>query len=181
MGVCVGGARREARACNGLLGRELPPGRAGHAGAVRADALADGRETGSCAESQFTDTANGGWYQQALDWAVETGCVNGISATQFGPDAPITRQQATAILFRYSGGQVGAEAMLTGVYAQSFTDSGKIASWATDAVWWAVYHGLVSGTGNKQIAPEANASRAQIAAILLRYMDQFMTEMEAAA
>lgn len=129
----------------------------------------------------FTDTANGSWYQQALDWAVETGCVNGISATQFGPDAPITRQQATAILFRYSGGQVGAEAMLTGVYAQSFTDSGKIASWATDAVWWAVYHGLVSGTGNNQIAPEANASRAQIAAILLRYMDQFMTEMEAAA
>lgn len=132
-------------------------------------------------KAEFTDTANGSWYQQALDWAVETGCVNGISATQFGPDAPITRQQATAILFRYSGGQVGAEAMLTGVYAQSFTDSGKIAAWATDAIWWAVYHGLVSGTGNNQIAPEANASRAQIAAILLRYMDQFMTETEAAA
>lgn len=132
-------------------------------------------------KAEFTDTANSGWYQQALDWAVETGCVNGISATQFGPDAPITRQQAMAILFRYSGGQVGAEAMLTGVYAQSFTDSGKIAAWATDAVWWAVYHGLVSGTGNNQIAPEANASRAQIAAILLRYMDQFMTETEAAA
>lgn len=132
-------------------------------------------------KAEFTDTANGDWYQQALDWAVETGCVNGISATQFGPDAPITRQQATAILFRYSGGQVGAEAMLTGVYAQSFTDSGRIAAWATDAVWWAVYHGLVSGTGNNQIAPEANASRAQIAAILLRYMDQFMTETEATA
>ena len=130
--------------------------------------------------ASFADAA-AGWYQDALSWAVENGYVNGLSDTRFGPDAPITRQQATAILFRLNGGQSGAELMLTGIYESSFTDSGTIASWAKDAVWWAVYHELVSGVGGSRIAPEANASRAQIAAILLRYADKFMTQTEEAA
>ena len=128
----------------------------------------------------FEDTADGGWYQDALNWAVENGYVNGLSDTRFGPSAPITRQQATAILFRLNGGQSGAELMLSGIYDQSFSDSASIASWAKDALWWAVYHELVSGVGGSRIAPEANASRAQIAAILLRYADKFMTMEEAA-
>ena len=128
----------------------------------------------------FEDTADGGWYQDALSWAVENGYVNGLSDTRFGPSAPITRQQATAILFRLNGGQSGAELMLSGIYDQTFTDSASIASWAKDALWWAVYHELVSGVGGSRIAPEANASRAQIAAILLRYADKFMTMEEAA-
>ena len=130
--------------------------------------------------ASFADAA-AGWYQDALSWAVENGYVNGLSDTRFGPDAPITRQQATAILFRLNGGQSGAELMLTGIYESSFTDSGTIASWAKSAVWWAVYHELVSGVGGSRIAPEANASRAQIAAILLRYADKFMTQTEEAA
>ena len=129
--------------------------------------------------ASFAD-ASTSWYQDALSWAVEKGYVNGLSDTRFGPDAPITRQQAMAILFRLNGGQSGSEQMLTGVYEQTFTDSGTIASWAKDATWWAVYHELVSGTGGSRIAPEANASRAQIAAILLRYADKFMTMEEAA-
>ena len=129
--------------------------------------------------ASFAD-ASADWYQDALSWAVEKGYVNGLSDTRFGPDAPITRQQAMAILFRLNGGQSGSELMLTGVYEQTFTDSGTIASWAKDATWWAVYHELVSGVGGSRIAPEANASRAQIAAILLRYADQFMTMEEAA-
>lgn len=128
----------------------------------------------------FEDTADGGWYRDALNWAVENGYVNGLSDTRFGPNAPITRQQATAILFRLNGGQSGAELMLSGIYDQTFTDSASIASWAKDALWWAVYHELVSGVGGSRIAPEANASRAQIAAILLRYADKFMTMEEAA-
>ncbi len=129
--------------------------------------------------ASFAD-ASASWYQDALSWAVEKGYVNGLSDTRFGPDAPITRQQAMAILFRLNGGQSGSEQMLTGVYEQTFTDSGTIASWAKDATWWAVYHELVSGPGGSRIAPEANASRAQIAAILLRYADKFMTMEEAA-
>ena len=111
---------------------------------------------------------------------MENGYVNGLSDTRFGPNAPITRQQATAILFRLNGGQSGAELMLSGIYDQTFTDSASIAFWAKDALWWAVYHELVSGVGGSRIAPEANASRAQIAAILLRYADKFMTMEEAA-
>ena len=132
-------------------------------------------------DASFADTANGDWYKDALDWAYENGYVNGLSETAFGPNANITRQQATAILFRFAGSKTGGEALVSGVYESSFTDSGKIAGWAKDAMWWAVYNSLVSGVGNNQIAPEANASRAQIAAILLRYMDKFMTETEGAA
>ena len=129
--------------------------------------------------ASFAD-ASAYWYQDALSWAVEKGYVNGLSDTRFGPDAPITRQQAMAILFRLNGGQSGTELTLTGIYEQTFADSTTIASWAKDATWWAVYHELVSGVGGSRIAPEANASRAQIAAILLRYADQFMTMEEAA-
>ena len=129
--------------------------------------------------ASFAD-ASADWYQEALSWAVENGYVNGLSDTRFGPDAPITRQQAMAILFRLNGGQSGTELTLTGIYEQTFADSTTIASWAKDATWWAVYHELVSGVGGSRIAPEANASRAQIAAILLRYADQFMTMEEAA-
>lgn len=130
-------------------------------------------------QAQFVDTANGGWYADALNWACENGLVNGISATQFGPDAPVTRQQAMTILFRYSGSARGMESLFSDVYAQTFSDSGKIAGWAKDAVWWAVYHGLVSGIGRDTISPESPASRAQIAAILLRYMDKFESATEA--
>ena len=129
--------------------------------------------------ASFAD-ASADWYQDALSWAVEKGYVNGLSDTCFGPDAPITRQQAMAILFRLNGGQSGTELTLTGIYEQTFADSTTIAAWAKDATWWAVYHELVSGVGGSRIAPEANASRAQIAAILLRYADQFMTMEEAA-
>ena len=129
--------------------------------------------------ASFAD-ASADWYQDALSWAVENGYVNGLSDTRFGPDAPITRQQAMAILFRLNGGQSGTELTLTGIYEQTFADSTTIAAWAKDATWWAVYYELVSGVGGSRIAPEANASRAQIAAILLRYADQFMTMEEAA-
>lgn len=129
--------------------------------------------------ASFAD-ASADWYQDALSWAVEKGYVNGLSDTRFGPDAPITRQQAMAILFRLNGGQSGTELTLTGIYEQTFADSTTIAAWAKDATWWAVYYELVSGVGGSRIAPEANASRAQIAAILLRYADQFMTMEEAA-
>lgn len=129
--------------------------------------------------ASFAD-ASADWYQDALSWAVEKGYVNGLSDTRFGPDAPITRQQAMAILFRLNGGQSGTELTLAGIYEQTFADSTTIAAWAKDATWWAVYHELVSGVGGSRIAPEANASRAQIAAILLRYADQFMTMEEAA-
>ena len=93
--------------------------------------------------ASFAD-ASADWYQDALSWAVEKGYVNGLSDTRFGPDAPITRQQAMAILFRLNGGQSGTELTLTGIYEQTFADSTTIASWAKDATWWAVYHELAA-------------------------------------
>ena len=115
-----------------------------------------------------------------MGWALENGKVNGLRDRRFGPKPHSTRQRARESRYRLTGGESGTELTLTGIYEQTFADSTTIASWAKDATWWAVYHELVSGVGGSRIAPEANASRAQIAAILLRYADQFMTMEEAA-
>lgn len=117
----------------------------------------------------FTDVSANAWYRDAVNWAAEKKIVNGTSDTTFGPNGKVTRQEAVTILFRYSGGTSGMETMLTGVYDAQFTDSGDIASWAKDAVYWAVYNGVIKGTTDTTVSPGGTASRAQVAAILVRY------------
>ena len=98
--------------------------------------------------------------------------MNGLSDTRFGPDAPITRQQAMAILFRYSGGVSGMESLLTGVYDSQFKDSGDIAPALKPGVYWAVYRGVVGGVTQDTLAPRSTATRAQIAVILVRFAEK---------
>ena len=117
----------------------------------------------------FTDVPANAWYRDAVNWAAEKKVVNGTSDTTFGPDGKVTRQEAVTILFRYSGGTSGMEAMLTGVYDSQFTDSGTIAPWAKNAVYWAIYNGVINGTSDTTVSPEGTASRAQVATILVRY------------
>lgn len=117
----------------------------------------------------FTDVPADAWYRDAVNWAAEKKVVNGTSDTTFGPDGKVTRQEAVTILFRYSGGTSGMEAMLTGVYDNQFTDSGTIAPWAKSAVYWAIYNGVINGTSDTTVSPEGTASRAQVATILVRY------------
>ena len=80
-----------------------------------------------------------------------------------------------SILYRYNGSQSGVETMFTARYDELYTDSGKIAAWAKPAVYWAVYKELLTGMGGNKIAPTSPATRAQIAVILLRYMDKIST------
>ena len=131
------------------------------------------------AAAVFTDVPADAWYLPALSWAVEAGCAGGVGGGRFDPNGSVTRQQAAAMLFRYAGGQSGGEALFAGIYDAQYSDSAAIAAWAKPAMYWAVFHEVISGVGADRIAPTAPATRAQVAAILLRYLDQNTGEEEA--
>ncbi len=115
----------------------------------------------------FTDVSDGAWYASAVEWAAGKGIVNGFGDGRFGPNDPITREQLAAILFRYAkanGMDVSAATELSG-----FTDGNEVSAYALDAMRWAVAEGLISGSGSK-LLPGADANRAQIAAIIHRFI-----------
>ena len=118
--------------------------------------------------ASFAD-ASADWYQDALSWAVENGYVNGTGEGTFSPNGKITRQEVVTILFRYSGGQSGQEVLLYSVYDGQYTDSGSIAPWAKSAMYWAIYNGVITGTSETTVSPAATATRAEVAAIFVRY------------
>lgn len=126
----------------------------------------------------FSDVPADAWYRPALAWAVESGCAGGVGGGRFDPNGSVTRQQAAAMLFRCSGGQSGGELLFTAVYDAHFSDSAAIAAWAKPAVYWAVFNEVITGVGADRIAPTAPATRAQVAAIFLRYLDQRNTGEE---
>ena len=76
------------------------------------------------------------------------------------------------ILFFLAGGVSGGETMLTSIYDDTFTDSGEIASWAKQAMYWGVYQELISGTTATTLSPAGTATRAQLAKILVSYVDK---------
>ena len=118
----------------------------------------------------FADVAPDAWYYAAVRWAYRTGLVAGTSATTFDPDAPITRQDFTVILYEQSGRPVTTGSALT-----AFPDVGSVAGYAYAALTWAVEQGLVSGVGaddGVRLTPRGYASRAQVAAILMLYCDR---------
>lgn len=127
-----------------------------------------GKPTASTAAA-FTDVSQNAWYRDAVNWAAEKGYVKGTDANTFSPDGKITRQEVVTILFRYSGSQSGAETMFTATYDSQFTDSGAIAPWAKTAMYWAIYNGVVNGTSPTTVSPTATATRAEVAAIFVRY------------
>lgn len=119
----------------------------------------------------FADIPSGQWYSDAVIWAAENGIVNGISATEFAPDHPITREQIATILYRYTkakGHDVSASADLS-----QFPDAARISGYAYDALNWAVAEKLIGGStenGITYLNPQGNAIRAQVAAIIVRYV-----------
>ena len=120
----------------------------------------------------FTDVAEGTWYTQAVSWAAANGIVNGVGKNRFDPDGKITREQMAAILFRYAsnnGVNIGNRTDLGG-----FPDASKVSGYAKDALQWAVAEGLISGikAGNTTyLRPQGNATRAQVATILMRFVE----------
>lgn len=117
--------------------------------------------------SGFTDLQPGAWYVDAVGWASANGVVSGYDSSRFGPDDAITREQLSAILYRYAklkGMDLSASDTL-----ESFTDAGSVSSYAQDAMRWAVGSGLISGKGSGILDPLGNATRAEAAAILMRF------------
>ena len=112
-------------------------------------------------------------FQKAVAWAYSKGFINGTSATTFSPTAPLTRQAAMKILFSYNGGRRGAEVMTASAYDSIFTDSGQISAWAKDAMYWAVYQTILSGSTPSTLNPGGIVTRAQLAAIMVRYTNRF--------
>ena len=124
----------------------------------------------------FVDTAGQiPEFQAAIAWAYNNGYVKGKTDTTFDPDGYITRQETLLILFRYNGGKTGAEAMFTGIYDEYYSDSADVADWAKTAVYWGVYHNIISGTSEHTLSPLGNASRAELAKILVGYLDKFQS------
>ena len=119
-------------------------------------------------DSGFSDVAAGIWYTDAVAWAAENGIVNGVSDTEFAPGDDITREQLAAILYRYAacqGYDVSQRADLSG-----FGDASSISGYAQEALSWAHAQGLVLGFEDGSLRPQGTASRAQIAAVLMRFL-----------
>ena len=112
-------------------------------------------------------------FRTAIAWAYGKSLISGRTAKTFDPDAAVTRQEAMKILFQYAGGKSGMEKMFTAAYDEAFTDSGSVAPWAKDAVYWAYYNGLITGTTDKTLTPAGSASRGQLAKILVIYTEKF--------
>ncbi len=128
-------------------------------------------EPESTETAPFADVHADDYYAKAIAWAYSKGYVNGKGAG-FAPRDGLTRQEAMKILFAYAGRPLGMEAMLTGAYDEMFADSGDIAAWAKPAMYWAYYHGIIDGTGVKALGPTVTATRAQLAKILVGYMEK---------
>ena len=112
-------------------------------------------------------------FRNAITWAWENGYVNGTAPDIFSSGGLLTRQAAMKILFGFNGGVSGTEIMLGGAYDSIFTDSASLSDWAREGVWWAVYHGILKGVNASTLNPRGGLTRAQLAAIMVRYTDRF--------
>ena len=120
--------------------------------------------------SAFTDADSGMWYGKAVTWAAANGIVNGYGSGRFGPNDPVTREQLAAILYRYTAYRK-ASAASNGDNLASFSDLGTVSGYALESMNWAVGAGLLKGANGK-LDPKANATRAQVAAIIHRYLER---------
>ena len=119
--------------------------------------------------SKFTDVDANAWYGAPVAWAAEHGIVTGYSETAFGPNDPVTREQLAAILYRYAVYK-GMSAVTLEQNLSRFTDADQISAYAVPAMNWAVGKGLINGADGK-LSPKASATRAQVAAIIHRYLE----------
>jgi len=113
----------------------------------------------------FTDVDGGAWYAEAVRWAASEGIVTGVSDTSFAPNAEITREQLAAILHRYAG-EPATAANLAG-----YADGASVSAYAVDAMSWCVEHDIITGTTATTLEPQGTATRAQAAAMLMRFAE----------
>ena len=126
------------------------------------------RVDGSGLTPALDDVDENAWYADAVAWAADNGIINGYGNNTFGPDDLITREQMAAMLYNYAemlGYDTSARADLN-----SYSDSASVSSWAEDVMSWANAEGLISGTSATTLDPQGTATRAQVAAMLERFV-----------
>ena len=121
-------------------------------------------------ENSFTDVEAGRWYADAITWTTENGIFAGYSKDKFGPDDPITREQLTAIFYRYADYK-GYKLTITG-NLDKFEDADKITDYAKMVMQWAVGNGLIKGKSENLLDPQGTATRAEISAMLHRFIEK---------
>lgn len=122
-------------------------------------------------KNSFTDVEAGKWYADAITWTAENGIFAGYGKDKFGPDDPITREQLAAIFYRYADYK-GYDLTVKG-NLDKFKDADKITDYAKTAMQWAVGSGLVKGKSGNLLDPQGMATRAEIAAMLHRFIEKY--------
>jgi len=122
-------------------------------------------------KNSFTDVEAGKWYADAITWTAENGIFAGYGKDKFGPDDPITREQLAAIFYRYADYK-GYDLIVKG-NLDKFKDADKITDYAKTAMQWAVGSGLVKGKSGNLLDPQGTATRAEIAAMLHRFIEKY--------
>ena len=129
---------------------------------------------GMAGDSSFADVPQGAYYSTAVAWAAGADIVTGYDDKHFGPDEPITRQDLAAVLMRYIR-MVGTDYMITQDYI-FFADENEIDNYAKDAIQTLHKLGVLNGTGENRVAPKGNATRAQAAAMLRRFVEKIQRQ-----
>ena len=127
-------------------------------------------------ECPFADVPADAWYAKAVAWAAESGCVLGVSETEFAPDAPITREQMAALLYRLARSK-GLGFVGTWTFLLPCADRDEVSGWAYEALCWLTMHGVVRNLEGDLLAPRAAATRAGTADAFWRF-DALLTEKE---
>ena len=122
-------------------------------------------------KNSFTDVEAGKWYADAITWTAENGIFAGYGKDKFGPGDPITREQLAAIFYRYADYK-GYDLTVKGDL-DKFKDADKITDYAKTAMQWAVGSGLVNGKSGNLLDPQGTATRAEIAAMLHRFIEKY--------
>lgn len=117
----------------------------------------------------FEDVTADDWYGQAVAWAASEGIASGTSAETFSPNAAVTREQLAALLCNFAA-QQGVDTTARSDLS-NFDDAATVSDWAQDAVSWAHAEGLIAGTSATTLSPQGEATRAQLAAMLVRFSD----------
>lgn len=114
-------------------------------------------------DDPFVDVDAEQYYASAVYWARENGILYGVGQNRFAPEEPVTREQLATVLYRYAGSPETAGEL------EGFADAGKVSSYARNAVEWAVERKILAGKGNGILDPRGSATRAEVAAVLMRY------------
>ena len=124
--------------------------------------------------SSFSDVADGAWYTDAVTWAASQGIVDGYGGGLFGPDDNITREQLASILYRYAQARGDDVSVGEDTNILSYSDAADVAEYAISAMQWACGAGVITGISESALAPRGEATRAQTAAMLMRFCEQYV-------